>query len=143
MKISDEIREWCDESDSGDGACDDLRELADRIDRETVELPKDRDGVPIHIGDTVYGKASGKRYIVKRLHLAEIWGVQTWGVSTYSDGFVDTSSLTHERPDSLERIADELQEWSETVDVPDNRKIFDGAAEFADRIRKLAAKKEG
>lgn len=49
---------------------------------------------------------------------------------------------THARPDSLERIADELQEWSEMVNVPDNREIFDHVAEFADRIRKLAEKED-
>lgn len=31
-----------------------LEKLADRIDREMVELPKDADGKPIRIGDTVY-----------------------------------------------------------------------------------------
>lgn len=33
---------------------DELLALADRIDAEMVELPKDRDGAPIHVGDTVY-----------------------------------------------------------------------------------------
>ena len=35
-------------------ACDELRVLADRIDREMVELHKDAEGVPIEVGDTVY-----------------------------------------------------------------------------------------
>ena len=53
-KISDELRKWCDESDVDGGACDELRVLADRIDAEMVELPKDADGAPIHVGDTVW-----------------------------------------------------------------------------------------
>lgn len=35
-------------------AYDALFALADRIDRETVELPRDKNGVPIRVGDTVY-----------------------------------------------------------------------------------------
>ena len=57
MKISDEIRNWCDPSKNytinGDYR-DMLRAIADRIDAEMVELPRGKDGKPIHIGDTVY-----------------------------------------------------------------------------------------
>lgn len=51
MKISDEIRRWC----KAGYDIDELRALARSIDKEQVELPKDAEGVPIHIGDTVYG----------------------------------------------------------------------------------------
>ena len=37
MSISPDIREWCDEADVDGNACDELRELADRIDREMEE----------------------------------------------------------------------------------------------------------
>ncbi|MDD6566952.1 MAG: hypothetical protein PUF11_09260, partial [Parafannyhessea umbonata] len=43
-------------------------ELADRIDAETVELPRDRDGVPIHVGDTVYGE-DGRAWHVEGISL--------------------------------------------------------------------------
>ena len=71
MKISDEIRRRFDASPEAEyvtferGDCYKMcelykmRELADRIDAEMVELPRDRDGVPIHVGDTVFAK-SGK-----------------------------------------------------------------------------------
>lgn len=45
MKISDEIRKWCNVSDVGGFALDVLRELANRIDREMEELPRGRYGV--------------------------------------------------------------------------------------------------
>ena len=71
-KISDEIREWCELCggiiDSVDKA--ELDALADRIDAETVELPRDRDGVPIHVGDTVY-LDDGQKAEVIRIVLAE------------------------------------------------------------------------
>ena len=53
MRIGDELRKWCDGADVDGSACDELRALADRIDREMVELPKDAGGEPIHIGDVL------------------------------------------------------------------------------------------
>lgn len=46
MKISDELRKWCDGADVDGSACDELRVLADRIDLEMVEherLKKEND----------------------------------------------------------------------------------------------------
>ena len=37
MSISIDIREWCDEADVDGNACDELRAIADRIDREMAE----------------------------------------------------------------------------------------------------------
>lgn len=51
------------------------------------------------------------------------------------------AGITHECPDSLESIAQDLEDWAEanhwSVDKGD---IFNSAQSFADRIRKLAAK---
>lgn len=58
MKISDELRKWCDGADVDGNACDELRVLADRIDREMVELPKDADGEPIRVGDVLYSSGN-------------------------------------------------------------------------------------
>lgn len=148
MKISDEIRKWCNLSESNFVPCDELRDLADRIDRETVELPKDKDGEVIHIGDAVYDSASGKRYIVKRLYLAEIWGVPTWGVSAYSCEYIDPAELTHTRPDSLGRIADDIEAAEDWCDQNGEHNSLVSSVstktlgDWADRIRKLAEKEE-
>lgn len=75
MKISDEIRKWCDEADVDGNACDELCELADRIDREMVELPKDADGVPIHVGDTVYYTEGDLLMHVRVMSLNETWHI--------------------------------------------------------------------
>ena len=42
---------------------DELRVLADRIDREMVELPKDAEGEPIHIGDVLYSSGNECRVV--------------------------------------------------------------------------------
>lgn len=68
MSISLDIREWCDESDVDGNACDELRELADRIDREMMELPKDADGEPIRIGDEVNIDGDVMTVLGYRLH---------------------------------------------------------------------------
>lgn len=53
----------------GSGRLDNLRKaqafdrLADLIDRETVELPRDADGVPIRIGDVLYSSGNECRVV--------------------------------------------------------------------------------
>lgn len=111
MTISGAIRDWCNfncdcliEEDD----CDILRGFADEIEDEMVELPVDREGAPIHVGDRLYDCDTGKQLQVKSLNLEK-----RWGVSTNAGFVVDTSRVTHEMPDSWERIADELEKWGE------------------------------
>lgn len=132
-KISDELRKWCDANcweESGDY----LRELADRIDAEMVELPKDRDGVPIHVGDTLYN--SGKKYVVTCI--STDYCDHSFGFyANYNNNIAyNPEAFTHERPDSLERIAEELDVMVESTDFADDAQL----ADLADRIRKLAEK---
>ena len=51
----------------------------------------------------------------------------------------EAGAAWHERPDSFERIADELDAW---VDRPASYKEHKEFHTFADRIRKLAAKED-
>lgn len=136
MKISDELRETAGQLYQGS-----IRRrfiaLASRIDAEMVELPKDKDGVPIHVGDTVYGCSSGRRFAIDELQLVDsaIY-IKASGVTYY----IKASNVTHARPDSLERIAGELDEMVDAA-----RSADDGCeklADLAERIRKLA-KEEG
>ena len=114
---------------------EDLVSITDRIDAEMVELPKDADGKPIHIGDTVYD-LNGDRTMVHSLRLYSekkpTWLMveDRWGVEMLP------GKLTHERPDSLERIADDLDAWCDLTDVDGN--ACGEPRELADRIRRLA-----
>lgn len=139
-KISDEIREFVRRSYADEHM--DPRELlaiADRADRETVELPRDRDWVPIHVGDTVYLK-DGRKYHVSRVNLArDHTSIDVTPCGTGRLFFsIEPTLFTHTAPDSWESIADELVEWCNSVDVDGD--ACDTPRDLAERIRKLAEK---
>lgn len=139
-KISDELREFANTYYSGRKAYKTFTALADRIDEEMFELPKDRDGVPIHVGDTVY-LDDGRKAKVARIQLSE--REDSIGFTLCGDFFaLWPEDLTHTRPDSFERIADELEGWSESNRINGSGEVFYRAGDLADRIRKLV-KKEG
>lgn len=121
-----------------------LYALADRIDAEMAELPRGRDGRPIRVGDTVYGE-DGRAWHVRGVTIGEKSIAHPEHViRATSDAeqlrYLKPEWLTHERPDSLGRIADELEEWSEDNRVNGDSEVFSRAREIADRIRRLASK---
>lgn len=141
MKVSDELREWASHAMVNKHA--DVRELsaiADRIDSEMIELPKDRDGVPIHVSDTVY-LDNGREVVVTRIELSNGGNGIVFSVcgSFFS---VFPSGITHTRPDSWERIADELDEQAGSLTKDGYTWQEDAIHDFAVRIRRLAEKDE-
>ena len=102
--ISDELRKVADEYDVLP-----LYKLADRIDREMVELPKDKDGVPIHAGDTLDGY--GKTIEVVELR----YGRGGWVlISRDGSGYADTFAFAHHAP----TVEDVLRKFAEGLGVP-------------------------
>ena len=143
--ISDEIRELAGEAGIYSNACVALRALADRVDREMVELPRDRDGVPIHVGDTVYLNDGRAADVARIFFMPTIAYAMCWDGDRCTER--QPSDITHTRPDSLERIAGDIEavnerqgednEWrADAVFVSESK-----LCEWADRIRKLAAEK--
>lgn len=126
ISISEELRGITDTDD-----CDELRYLADRIDAEMVELPKDRDGAPIHVGDTVYGCRSGMKMTISELRMT----TNGWFIST-SSGYLTDAKVTHTRPDRWECIANELEAWCDDEDVYGD--VCEKPRDLVERIRKLA-----
>jgi hypothetical protein len=117
-----------------------LRRLACRIDNTMAELPRDKDGKPIRVGDTVYGE-DGREWHVCGVTIGESpasWEDHDVHVTNDSNEFESFGSmqLTHERPNSWERIADELDEMVDAADSADDR--CEKLADIAERIRKLA-----
>ena len=102
MKISDELREWASHAMVNKHAdVHELPAIADRIDRETVELPKDADGAPIRVGDIVWGCISGMEMTISELRLTD---TGRWVVTTTRGLTPVSAKVTHVCPDSWERI---------------------------------------
>lgn len=138
-EIVDELREFVKTKERYlySASRSELLDLADRIDAEMTELPRDANNKPIHFDDTVFtkddpGTSWDVRYIELRRDREPSIGIESNGVNTYRP----PSWLTHERPDSWERIADELDEMVDAARSADD--TCEKLADLADRIRKLA-----
>lgn len=148
-EISDMLRESADDMERNPGVDQHLgpeflRGLASCIDAEMMELPRDRDGVPIHVGDTVYGE-DGRAWHVRGVTIGEkSIAHPEHAIRATSDAnewrYLKPEWLTHERPDSWERIADELDEMVCTADAADDG--CERLADLAERIRRLAGKED-
>lgn len=115
-----------------------LESVASRIEDEYVELPVDKDGVPIKVGDTVYLGYGDVKYLVTGLSY-DITSVSVHVERGLEIGWYSPENVSHEqRPDSLERIAGELDAMGD-----DPKKCGEDALrDLAERIRKLAKEDE-
>jgi len=117
VKISDELRDWC---------------------GRMVELPQSADG-KIWTGREVCFWTSAEQ---AGYHNFGCVGLRDgrWYVEDVYGMYYEAESVWHERPDSLERIADELEDLSADSMVTDTNLVSARALSLAKRIRKLAAK---
>ena len=134
--LSDELRKWCNLCggiiDSDDKA--ELHALVDRIDSEMVELPQSADG-KFWTGREVCfwtGATQDDYHLFDSICLSN----GRWSVEDTSYRIYAAESVWYERPDSLERIADDLDEMVDSADSADDR--CEKLANLAERIRRLA-----
>ena len=142
MSISDFIRNFCalyDGIQLDNIGYNELRTIADHIDDEMVELPRDKDGMPIHVGDEVWTTFNHQANVIRICILLDS-ALVLCKYPNEETAFLKPYDLTHEYPDSLECIADELEEWSEDNRVNGYDEVFERARQLSDRIRKLAEK---
>lgn len=146
MKISDELRQFIDDEGLFPNQIDELRCIADRIDREMVELPKDNAGKPIHIRDTVYTPRGSKAFVTEIRFYEHTAYVKVRTSEAEEDLQFCPTYIFHTRPDSLGRIADELEAAVEWCDKDGNYGTRASSvskstlSKWATRIRKLAEK---
>ena len=146
--LRDLARRWSENKSIKPGVYNCLMTIADRIDAEMAELPRGKDSKPIRVGETVYGE-DGRAWHVEGVVIGR-WTEYTESPVVYATG--DSGQwrnllpwlLTHERPDSWERIADELERY---VNDSCGEDEIDGATastlvDFADRIRRMAEERE-
>ena len=88
-------------------------ELYDVSYSELLKRPKmlDADGVPIEVGDTVWGVNYGEKYVVAAFD---------------KHGFIDQCGFmhppevyTHREPDSLEKLRNDIAEWRACYTIPE------------------------
>lgn len=97
--------------------------IADEIEAEIaerfMELPIDADGVPIHVGETVYGKyiRGNPEYIVSGFDFDtkhDQWNIKIGAASSASQGL-----LSHVKPRTLEDVMTEYEELAANQNVKD------------------------
>lgn len=143
-EISDMLRDSADDMERNPGVDQHLgpeflRGLACRIDKTMVEWPLGADKKRIKPGQTVYDPCGGE-WDVTGVVFPIIPGIAL--VTLEHDGTEITRfsvDLTHERPDSWERISQELEDMSENFRATD-KESFSALLDFADRIRRLAGR---
>lgn len=144
MSISDEIRKWCDRNVEGrgnfvtDDSFSELLDLADRIDSEMVELPRSVDG-QIWTGREVCFWTSAEQEGYHNFGCVALRD-DKWYVEDVHGTYYEAESVWYERPDSLDCIADELDELVDAARWSDDS--CEKLADLADRIRKLAKKED-
>lgn len=137
---------WLDNKSIKPGVYNCLTTIADRIDAGMAELPCGKDGRPIRVGETVYSE-DGRAWNVEGVVIGR-WTEHIKSPVVYVTGDSDKWRnllpwlLTHERPDSWERIAQELEDMSENFRMTD-KESFSELLDFADRIRRLAEREDG
>lgn len=136
MKVSDELRNWfsIDHCCSGllvsNSECGRLLALADRIDSEMVELPKDADDEYIHIGDVMEWCDSGETLTVE--------GIGS-DVLFYIDGEnAEWTAARNKRHHHAPTVEDVLREFADEMNQ--NLGMYTGEAIDADDWRDADAK---
>ena len=99
MSITDELREYCKKVLCYTHYYDKFWHLADRIDSEMVELPKDKDGEYIHVGDVMDGYG-------KTIEVVEMrYGRGGWVlISRDGSGYADTFAFAHRHEPTVDGI---------------------------------------
>lgn len=148
MKVSEELFRFSNDEDLYLTQVANLRRIVKRIDDEMIELPKDKDGEPIRIGDVLFLSAN-KCHVVSITVKADETYV---GVNTDEGVFLPSVNQKHlsrknpESADSLKRIADEIEAAEDWCDQRGSygtgiTSVSESTLrDWADRIRKLEEK---
>ena len=148
IKALDELREYaeqcCPAYEDYDAR---MMEIADTIEAEIaeryMELPVDADSVPIHMGETVYGKylEGNPEFTVRGFSFDLEYG--QWNVQVGDAAWTSANLLSHVKPRTLEdvlndRINDVLSVMTSGIGIALETALNDSfGEECADEIREL------
>ena len=128
-KISDELRDYCKKVLCYTHYYDKFWYLADRIDSEMVELPKDKDGEYIRVGDTLDGY--GKTTVVRRLTLRD----DGWSMTCENGLWFGFDAFTHHKPTVEDVLREFGKGWYEQMSGPETFDIADYVGRYAAKLR--------
>jgi hypothetical protein len=152
MSITDELREWFkDRLFMGNGYAE-LTAIADRIDMEHerlmveradryselraemnncyIELPKDADGVPIHVGDVMEWPTTGETFEVVGIGEGTLFYVES-DDADHAEWTVASTKRHHHAPTVEDVLREMLDAWGELPSNATNEAIV---AEYAKRL---------
>ncbi len=124
-KISDELRGFTNTYDLNSLQIYELK----RIDAETVELPKDADGVTIHVGDTLDGY--NETTVVKRLTLDD----DGWFMTCENGFWFDFTAFTHHHEPTVEEVMQEMLEQAVGYSDAHTTVALNAIAEYSAKLR--------
>ena len=108
--------------------------LADRIDQEMVELPRDRDGVPIHVGDVL----TDGEYTFRVDELAA-FGDGSWSIRNEDGNAWAACDVTHHHAPTVEDVLREFTDevWNRCCEgaTASDSGIDELVAEYAAKLR--------
>ncbi len=115
--------------------CDIADEIEQEIEERYVELPKDKNGVPIHVGDVMQGEKVGggwcEPFKVVRMDIdGDGWEVYELG------GYCHQPSLCRHKPPTVEDVLNELcTKAFHSREIGANVSYKDVIAEYAKRLQ--------
>ena len=106
MNVLEELHQMADLQECGRAFIEigQLREIADRIEAEWMELPRDKDGEVIHVGDIMRDR-DGNEIAVDKVCSGGFF------VGTRNGCFLIADGFTHVNPDTWERIEADAEQW--------------------------------
>lgn len=144
MESIGKLRELRDEAaskmvDNPRWVCARAEEIADEIEREIaecyMELPKDADGVPIRVGDTLQlGDTRGK---VVALTYCPDNGKLPWEWQCDTGDWYNTAFARHVKPRTVEDVLEEFLHAAADACAETNRELEEQIAKYADELRDL------
>lgn len=102
-----------------------------------IELPLDKDGEVIRVGDTVYGEpAKGKLTVTCLQYCDGDWIINTSSRSRLESYF--PQDLTHKEFTSIFILAEQVRDIAEDNKNSLNQKIYDNLCNISDQLKKIS-----
>lgn len=104
-----------------------------------IELPVDKDGEPIHIGDVLYDD-DGREISVSSIRYSEEYNAV---ITCYGEKFAGTytgAQLTHKTSVTVQTISERMQSVIDEYKITDSSNLGEKLLNISDQLKELAGK---